>query len=227
MDFVCKVTGELVIADLNLNLVHMEIIDLYPDDFKVSPRLREAQRNKEIEVYSSQHHRTARRLKKRNTEQNKIQIIKENSSEFSLKEPLVSINNKLDYLMSRIEIIISKNKNEPELKNLPNLKEDILNKILSQNQKIEEYINSTKSLDEGKLNDILNKFENLLEKRLSINKEYLGKTDKKEMEKEDIPIYIPKLDDIDIIEKNIKSQEIVSEGTDNILEKLKKLKGNL
>ena len=236
MDFVCIVGGNLEIADLNLNLVYMEIVDLYPDDFKTSPSLREAQRTKKIEVYSPQNHKLAKRIKTRQPfppVQIIKEIVRETSKDTSLKEPLSVISNKLDYLMSKVDSILSKNK-EPLIESIDSnnsIKEDILLKILEQNKKIEIYMAGKDNTSQEKIDKIINKFETLLEKGLSINKDYFEKDiitkHTREQVKEDIPIYVPRLDDIDVIEKNVQTEDIVSEGTESILEKLKKLKGNI
>ena len=42
MDYVCKIVGNLSLKEINLELSYLEIIDLSQEDFKASPRLREA-----------------------------------------------------------------------------------------------------------------------------------------------------------------------------------------
>ena len=221
MDYVCKVVGNLIIPDINLELTYLEITDLYPDDFKASPRLREALRNKEIEVYNAQLHKGSKKIKTRFIAP-PIQVIKENTNLDSLKEPITNITNKLDYLLSRIEALIAKNKEN--VNNSTNT--DILSKILEQ-------INKPKQdISDEKINLILNKFDELIEKGLSTNnKDYSQRNKEQDYKndsvKEDIPIYIPKLDDLRVLEKNVQIDQETSEGTESILDKLRKLKGNI
>jgi len=124
MDYVCKVVGELSIEekDLNLRMSFNEIIDLSPDDFKVSPRLRAALRNKEIEVYTPTLHKKARRLKSRKN----MKLLKENiiplskptqamtsdiasSKELNeIKSILGTISNKMNNIVSRMDYLVNK-----------------------------------------------------------------------------------------------------------------------
>ena len=124
MDYVCKVVGELSIEEkeFKLRMSFNEIIDLSPDDFKVSPRLRAALRNREIEVYTPTLHKQAKRLKIRK----KMEVLKENiiplkpvqapqvshtlenSDINEMKVILGSISNKMTAVVSRLDLMITK-----------------------------------------------------------------------------------------------------------------------
>ncbi len=71
MEYVCNIIGNLNIKDINLELSHMEIIDLSSDDFKASPRLRESLRNREIIPYDSSKQPNAKRVKQRHIKKQK------------------------------------------------------------------------------------------------------------------------------------------------------------
>ena len=284
MDYVCKVVGELSIEEkeFKLRMSFNEIIDLSPEDFKVSPRLRAALRNREIEVYTPTLHQKARRLKTRK----KMEVLKENiiplkapkspaAESFSntdineMKAILGGISNKMNSVVSRLDLLITKviesnnslnanftkffNENQSVQVNYNNPKLDsILDKVVSTQDKFNDYLadqqrvsiaNSTKvpvpstdSLKEEKLDKLLDSVEKLLTegikidgKNLNIQNSNGGGYSKISNEKsvhhleEDIPMYVPKVE-TNVSQKNIVTKEIESEGTDNILEKLKNLK---
>ena len=197
MNYVSKVGGNLVIADIHLELSYMELIDLSSEDFKASPRLREALRNKEIEIYVPNVHLNAKKIKERNSHPaNKEES---NQIDSDTKKLLVEMSGRLNYLISKMELLISKEK-EDKIENL------------AQNVKI----------NDDKFDLILKKLDNLASKDVIITKGTLA--EQKQDVVAEIPVYVPQLDVSDVSTKNILSEEAVMEGTDDILEQLKKLK---
>lgn len=284
MDYVCKVVGELSIEEkeFKLKMFFNEIIDLFPDDFKVSPRLRAALRNREIEVYTPALHRQAKRLKtRRNMEVLKENIMPlkqpepaqlapsmDNSSINDMKETLVVISNKMTSVVSRLDLLVNKviesdnrlnanfDKFFSEKQNINinynNTKlDDILDKVIVNQNKFNNYLEdqqriniaqqnrvpqpSESSLKEDKLNKLLDSVERLITEGIKIDGKNFNtqntngggyskiSTEKKVVMDSDIPIYIPKMETT-FTQKNILTKSVESEGTENILEKLKSLK---
>jgi len=273
MDYVCKVIGELSIEDkdFKLRMSFNEIIDLSPDDFKVSPRLRVALRNREIEVYTPTLHKKARRLKARR----KMELLRENilplkkpspakaSAEISntaineMKIILGSISNKMNGVVSRLDILVTKviesnntlnanfTKFFSEKQNIQvsynNDKLDsLLNSVVLTQNKFNNYIiDQTLCADqikEEKLDKLLDSIEKLLTEGIKLDGKNLNiqntngggysniRTENSvQSMDDDIPIFVPKIK-TDVSNKNIVTKEIKSEGTENILEKLKNLK---
>jgi len=170
LDYVCNVVGTLKIREINLEISYMEIIDLSFDDFKASPRLREAMRNKEILLYDSGKFPKAKKIKLRN----KVEFVKvkDNSEKdyTEIKESLNRVADKLELLTDKLDKILIGGHN---------------------------YVSPT------------------VAKNATVEKE-------NNITFDDVPIYIPRLDNN--FETNIKTESKVSEGTNNILEKLKNLK---
>ena len=284
MDYVCKVVGELSIAEkeFKLKMSFNEIIDLSPDDFKVSPRLRAALRNREIEVYTPTLHKQAKRLKIRK----KMEILQEkviplkpqnslpqvnpgfDSSEINeMKAILGTISNKMTSVVSRLDLLVTKviesnnnlsanfNKFFNEKQNVqvsynnPKL-DSMLDKVVTTQDNFNSYLldqqrvqvaqkaqatDTNSQLNNEKLDKLLDSVDKLLTEGIKIDGKNLNiqntngggyskiSTEKSVQMDDDIPIYIPKLE-TDVSHKNIVTKSIESEGTDNILEKLKNLK---
>ena len=183
MDYVCKVVGDLNIEekDFHLKLSFNEIVDLNQEDFKTSPRLREALRNREIEIYSPALHQKARRSsrmkviplikekiiplkqaieEKTNQQQNNL-----NNSEFvALKSVLESISNKMDCLASRVDILVTRVVDSNTQMNVN------FNKFFNERQNIQVVYENTKldSLLE-KVISTQDKFNNYIEDQNRIN----------------------------------------------------------
>jgi len=285
MDYVCKVVGELSIEENSFNLrMHFnEIIDLYPDDFKVSPKLRAALRNREIEVYTPTLHKKAKRLNHRKKMElvkekiipiNKPQHVAQASTAIShseaneIKSALGSISNKMSSVVSRLDLLVTKviesnntlnanfskffndkqsvnvNYNNPKL-------DSILDKVVNTQDKFNSYLEdqmrvsvaqktkipepSANQLKEEKLDKLLDSVDKLLTDGLKIDGNNLNihntsgggyskiSNEKTVQIEEDLPMFVPKIE-TDVSQKNIVTKSIESEGTDNILEKLKNLK---
>ena len=206
MDYVCKIVGNLSLKEINLELSYLEIIDLSQEDFKASPRLREALRNKEIEIYDLRKHQTAKRIKFRNNNE-RVQIIKEEiikeklveSTKIpneinSLKKLLLEMSSKLNQLIFRVDTLLAGQQGPKEVYDL------------------------------SKLDLILEKIEGLTTKGFVFNEKDFSNIELKTKISEEVPIYVPQLN-IEVTDKNIVSLEQSLEGTEDILEKLKKLKG--
>jgi len=281
MDYVCKVIGDLSIEEnsFKLKVSFNEVIDLSPNDFKVSPRLRAALRNHEIEVYTPNLHKKAKRYRSRG----KMQIVQEtiiplkqkevvtshtnstinNSDITEIKSTLGCISNKMSSVVSRLDLLVTKvvdsnntlnanftkffKEQQSVQVNYDNPKLDsLLDKVVTTQDKFNTYIEDfhrttiaqgnqviPEPLKEEKLDKLLDSVEKLLKDGLKIdgfvnNHNTNGggyskiKTENK-IQMDDIPMYVPKIE-TDISQKNIITKEIESEGTDNILEKLKNLK---
>ena len=111
MEYVCNVIGNLSIKDINLELSHMEIIDLTSDDFKSSPRLRESIRNKEIVPYDSSKYQNARRLKVRNNPpatKNEIVYAKNSTEIYNIKDSLEKISSRMSQVGEKLDNLINK-----------------------------------------------------------------------------------------------------------------------
>jgi hypothetical protein len=286
MDYVCKVVGELSIEEkeFKLRMSFNEIIDLFPDDFKVSPRLRAALRNREIEVYTPTLHRQAKRLKTRKN----MEVLKENIIPLRQPEPaqlvsnsdntiinemkatLGNISSKLTNVVSRLDLLVTKviesdtnlssnfNRFFSEKQNInvsyhnPKLDEILEKVIVTQNNfniylEDQQRINisqknqvpqpSENSLKEDKLDKLLDTVERLLTDGIKIdgknfntqntNGSGYGKmsTEKKVQNLDEaIPLYVPKIDTSSVSTRNIVTDSLESDGTESILEKLKKMK---
>jgi len=203
LDYICNIVGNLSIKEINLELSHMEIIDLSSEDFKASPRLREALRNKEIIPYNASKHKNAKKIKQRNnfirTDSSIAEITDLKKSLESISNRMLSVGDKLDKLIDKLT--------------------DDHDKLFDS---LDKFLENKKN-DDNKLNCLIEKIDSLLGKGNILRKESEGGNGKHKKEDLDMPIFIPKLDE-NIYEKNIKSEEILAEGTDNILQKLKNLK---
>lgn len=205
MDYVCKVVGNLQLKEINLDLAYLEIVALSSEDFKASPRLREALRNKEIEPYNPVLHKNAKKLKNRN---NIKEIIKEiPNTPINIKNILEDITCKINSLTNKIDLLISKDNDRVALNDL--------------DKKLENFIKDVKK--EDKLEIILRKLDNISFKEYSLEK---SKPEIKTVFEEDVPVYVPQLDISDVSSKNIQSEEKTMDGTEDILKQLKILKGD-
>jgi len=128
MDYVCKVIGDLSIEekDFKLRMSFNEIVDLTPEDFKISPRLRAALRNREIEVYTPTLHKKAKKVngRKMHIVQERVLPLKNNvapaaaveipkgnlnnSDINEMKEALSCISDKVSSCVSRLDLLITK-----------------------------------------------------------------------------------------------------------------------
>jgi len=209
----CNVVGNLSIKDINLDLTYMEIIDLSTEDFKVSPRLRESLRNREIIPFDPSKYPNARRIKNR---LQKIEVIKTvtNTTPESgdVKKSLEVISDRMDRIGNKLDLLIDKLSTDRD-KFYDSL-DNLLNK------------NIVAKCDSNKLDILINKIDKLIDnggvfaKNATPTPSVKGGNGKY---MEEVPIFIPKLDE-NSFEKRIKSEEIIAEGTNDILEKLKNLK---
>jgi hypothetical protein len=243
MDYVCKVAGNLIINDINLELSYMEIIDLSVDDFKSSPQLRDAVRTNKIELYNPSSHRGARRIKSlppsRNRELPKLEY--ENNFKFSdggqIKENLDSISKKMEVLVSRIDFLITKNieTNDKiasiiEDKNKKNEDIDLqkisyfLDKSLEYQTKIDSFIDKKNIETDKKLDKLIDKLDHFITKGVSANLNDYGVIKSKSRSFDDEPLYVPKITTENIEKSNIKAESIEQQGTDDILSKLREMK---
>ena len=243
MDYVCKVAGNLIINDINLELSYMEIIDLSVDDFKSSPQLRDAVRTQKIELYNPSSHRGARRIKSlpsnRNKEISKLEY--ENNFKFSdsghIKENLDSISKKMEVLVSRIDFLITKNiETNNKITDILTEKnkntEDVdLNKInyfldksLEYQLKIDTFIDKKNLETDKKIDKLIDKLDLFITKGVSANLNDYGVIKSKSKSFDDEPLYVPKITTDNIEKANIKSESIEQQGTDDILSKLREMK---
>jgi len=251
MDYVCNVVGDLHIKDIDLSLSYMEIVDLSQEDFKISPRLRESLRKNEIVAYNPATHRNARRLKRRNqikviTKTIEKKITSDVIPNFKELEQLTSvcggISKKMDNLMSKldnmIEMISASNESTQLLnKHIKDLVDTTVKNSGSKADKIdkliETIINKENKLD--KLLETMNKLvengQNTVYTSTSIPKKNMSYTAKDHFnnlnDEDSIPMYVPSLDvDEEFNKANIVTKTIESEGTQDILNKLKAMQNN-
>lgn len=247
MDYVCKVAGNLIINDINLELSYMEIIDLSADDFKASPQLREAIRTQKLELYQPSKHRTARRIKTlppsrgQLPAKNEVSVEMSNNFKFSdsnhIKENLDNISKKMETLVNRIEFLIAKNtdttNNVVELlkenfKKEENLDIDkfnyFLSKSLEYHTKIDDFLDK-KNLDtDKKIDKLIDKLDQFITKGVSANLNDYGVIKSKTKSFDDEPMYVPKITTENIEKANIRAESIEQQGTDDILTKLREMK---
>lgn len=248
MDYVCKVAGNLIINDINLELSYMEIIDLNADDFKASPQLREAVRTQKIELYQPSKHRNARRIKalppSRNYLANRIDDSNNKDSNFKfsegthIKENLDNLSKKMETLVSRIDVLINNNiQLSSKIDGIPregnNKKEDnldiqklnyLLDKSLEYQMKIDSFLDK-KNLDtDKKIDKLLDKLDHLITKGVSANLNDYGTLKSKSKNFDDEPMYVPKITTDNVETSNIKAESLEQQGTDDILSKLREMK---
>lgn len=230
MEYVCKVVGNLNLEEINLSLTYMEIVDLSQDDFKSSPRLRDALRKKEIEVYNARLHPSARKIKNyvSPNRQNQAPVHsfqKDYLSISEIKSALATLSFKIDSVVGRMDEILRKNQTEsieiPQTEHFSGLDvkkiDETLNKILDAGNKVDAVL--------SKQDAILEKLEEVMARPIALNNYNPNsiKTTSSSIIPEDVPIFIPKMEQ-NVGDKNIQAQEIQSEGTEDILEKLRKMK---
>jgi len=261
MDYVCRVIGELCIDEnkFKLKMLFNEIVDLSQDDFKVSPRLRAALRSQEIEIYTPSLHKKAKRLKSRKKmvliQENiiplkqKKEVSHNNSDITEIKTILGNISNRMNTIVSRLDLIVLKvvesnkklnanfdkffSEKQSIQDNYPKL-DSLLNIVINTQNKFNTYLKDQKKiqipeinpLKEEKLDRLLGSMEKLL-----LHIEINGKNSniknsnvmKDSIIDDDYPLFIPKIE-TDVSHKHIITKEISSDGTDGILAKLKNLK---
>ena len=251
MDYVCKVVGNLSINDINLNLSYMEIIDLSNDDFKSSPQLREALRTGKIEPYNRTKHKSARRIKSlahlknipiSNGKINKKEI---STSEGSLiKESLDNLSIKMTSLLDRINTLIQKNVESNEkisgqfeeftkFSKNENINSEnfshFLKKTLEYHDKLDTILNNKTSETDKKLDKLIDKLDKLITNNVTVQNNYSNlnkKTSKNKKKFDDKVTFVPNIN-VDNVEKSeIKAEQIKQEGTQDILDRLKKMKEN-
>jgi len=226
MDYVCKVVGNLHIKDLNLILSNMEIIDLNSNDFKSSPQLRDCLIKKYIDIYLPAKYPNAKRLKNRESpikretaNNNKEEVTKISNNLKEASDRLSTALLRIDTLMTSFQTSEIKIKYEENTG---------INNLLDKLTKLLETVENNKEKEENsRLDTLLDKFDILLSKNYnntSIIKENIRTEQNREDAQEAVPIYVPKIDLDSVQSKSIKTQELSSEGTEDILEKLKKLK---
>lgn len=251
MDYVSKVVGVLHIKDIDLKLTYMEIIDLSSDDFKISPRLRASLRNDEIASYSPGVHYNAKRIKRRHqspTVIEKIKIIEKerkldpskltNFSDLEgLTDVCVGLSHKMDALLGKVDRLIqdasatseSTQQLNTHIKKL--VDKDVT--VTYKNDKLDKLIDILvdKETKEDKLDKLLEAVNTLISEGGVVNSRNYTPVSNKNFSNDgfddSIPMYVPSLDTKkDFGESNIKTKKVVSEGTGNILAKLKKMKDN-
>lgn len=230
MDYVCTVIGNLYIKDLHLDLSYMEIIDFSQEDLKSTPQIRDCIRNHQLEVYIPSKYPLAKKFRNRNTPNVKIVEVQKSGTEGleNISKNLSESSEALSRALDKIDFLIESFCNSKININLENnsVVESILNKL----DRLILAVEKNKSYD--KFDEFLKKFEIILSNNSSNNIIIRdGLTQKKEFFQEkkpvsDEPIYVPDLSMSNIGKKNIKAKEESSEGTEDILEKLKKLKKN-
>ena len=220
MDYVCTVVGNLYIKDLHLDLSYMEIIDLSSEDFKSTPQLRDCIRSRQLELYIPNNYPLAKKFRNRNNQVKVVEQVKESNSDLSIiSKNINSVSENLTVALNRIDLLLESFKSptridteeNPAINNLL-IKMDTLITTIEKNQ------------DSSKFDLLISKFDNFVSKNSSNNFIMSSNPVEKNKTFADVPIYVPELSTSDISNKNIKAQEVSSEGTDDILEKLKKLK---
>jgi hypothetical protein len=242
MDYVCKVVGNLKIPEINLSLTYMEMINLNPEDFKQSPRLRLALKNREIEVYNPQIHKNAKRFKKhisKTVPQGQVKKISDNprpSSSRDVEDLHISLSKlykKMDSLVTRVNVLISKtvestdklNNNFEKFLTKPQEKEEYP-EILDKLTRFLEHSEKNKQENEEKFNKLITKIDELITKGVHFsgtgsNGRMSSITKKSTFN--DAPTYVPEIK-TDNVKTNIVTKEVKSKGTEDILEKLKQMK---
>lgn len=228
MDYVCTVVGNLYIKDLNIELSYMEIIDFSQEDLKQTPQLRECIRNKQLDVYIPKKYPMAKKYRNRNSDVKLVIIPKEPNSLKSedflgLSKNINEISERLSLALDKIDILIRSFK-IPEI-TVKNEENPMINNLLVKIDKLIEVL--TKNNDSAKFDLLLNKFDNFLSNNSSnsfMMRENTSGQNKIDRLNDETPIYVPELNLEGIGKKSIKTQELSSEGTDDILEKLRKLK---
>jgi len=252
MNYICKVIGDLSIVDrdFKLNMYFNEVIDLSPDDFKVSPRLRAALRNKELEVYTPKLHQNIKRKKKAhsmNILKEKVLPFTNSKNESSTKElndmktTLDGISNKMSNVLYKLDDLVTQvisssdslnenfNKFFKRIESNPvnSRLEDLLAKVIETQDKLSFFLedNLKQTKNEDKIDKLIDNLEVILSNGIpsknSVNNLSKNSKIKKDIY-EDNEIYIPKIE-TNLSKKNIVTENMESEGTDSILEKLKNL----
>jgi len=254
MNYVCNVVGTLVIEDVNLELQYMEMIDLSPADFKASPKLREAHRRKQLVPYDAKLHRNAKRFTSF-TKQAKIKQAApspESSSpevKFSdavnIKESLGNIANKMDSLVNRVNILITRSLETSDKLNdnfnkffESQPKKDVssesfnkfIDKTLDYHSKMEELLQKRNKDKDDKIDELIVKLDEFIEKGIKVNAGFTGPSyqgsgngGSKKSSFDDTVTFVPDIQTSNI-KTSVKTQELQQEGTDSILAKLKALK---
>jgi len=128
---------------------------------------------------------------------------------------LNQISEKLSETLNKIDSILASFENYQIKNNFS--KDPLLEKL----DKLIEVIE--KNQNNQKIDILLNKFDTFLSKNSSNNFIIKDNNSRQELNR-DIPVFVPEISLSDVSKTNIRTKEISSEGTDDILEKLKKLK---
>jgi vacuolar-type H+-ATPase subunit I/STV1 len=253
MNYVCTVVGKLVFDDINLELNYMEIIDLSPADFKGSPRLREAFRNKQLVSYDPRVHPNAKRFNRFTKdmriasvtdapeEPNKLSDDKEiRFSEVNqIKVSLEGLAEKMNGLVSKMNVFISQQveSNEKLNKNFDKFFEEkkistesfdkYVDKSLEYHTKMNDFWEKRLNEKDERLNKLINKLDEFLDRGVNITAaspyNYSAGVVKTDSSFDDKVTFVPELN-IANVKSSIKSQEIQQEGTDDVLAKLRAMK---
>lgn len=221
MDYVSVVVGNLKIEDINLELSHMEIVDLSVEDFKSSPRLREALRNKEIALYNPRIHQKAVKIKQRNNVKIVKVIQKEVVSGDNKFPDLNLINKNLEELNKNFNILINK-MDSLLLKNTKETPSDIPPKSQDLLQGIFDLLLNQQQVDFSGLENAITKLSLNFTKGVVVQNNFQNSTSNNTI-KDDVPLYVPELN-TNSIKTNIVTKEESSSGTEDILKKLKEIK---
>lgn len=252
MNYVSTVVGKLVFEDINLELDYMEIISLSPGDFKASPKIRAAFQNKQLVIYDPRIHVNAKKFNRYNDnikipsiqEKKQVPQIVSNDlkvSEISeLKSILNSISLKMENLVNRVSGLIE-NQNK-EVGQLSSKIDQIVEKNnFKDNSNVEEKFQFLMDLNfehqskieqllekkEEKFNNIISKLDDIISKGIQVGGSgYVNHGMTKEMKSDfdDKVTFVPDLD-VSNVKSSIKSENIVQEGTEDVLAKLRALKG--
>lgn len=253
MNYVSTVVGKLIFEDINLELDYMEIISLSPGDFKASPKIRLAFQNKQLVIYDPRIHVNAKKFNRYSSDikipsfQEKKPTVQVPSSDLKvteineLKTILNSISLKMENLVNRVSGLIE-NQNKGVDK-LVSKMDHLIEKENTQkdNSGVEEKFQFLMDLNfehqskiekllekkEEKFNNIISKLDDIISKGLTIGGSgYVNHSVSREMKSDfdDKVTFVPDLD-VSNVKSSIKSENIVQEGTDDVLAKLKAMKG--
>lgn len=253
MNYVSTVVGKLIFDDINLELDYMEIISLSPGDFKASPRIRQAFQNKQLVIYDPRIHVNAKKFNRYNSNI-KIPSFQEKKQEGQISPPelkvseindlkniLNNISIKMENLVSRVSNLLE-NQND-RISSLDSKMDDLLAKnFSSESSNVEEKFQFLMDLNfehhskiekllekkEEKFNNIISKLDVIISKGVNVGGSgYVHNNLSKDMKSDfdDNVTFVPNLD-VSNVKSSIKSENIVQEGTEDVLAKLKALKGN-
>jgi hypothetical protein len=253
MNYISTVIGTLTVEDINIQLHYMEIIDLSAEDFKASPRLREAHRNKQLIPYDPKTHRNAKKFnrftknaKLHNKPQPEAVKTEIKFSEAStIKKSLEGLSDKLGGLVNRINILITRQLETSEKlnDNFEKFFEDkrppvdlssldkFTDKTTDHYKKMEELWEKRLSQKEDKIDKLIKKIDEFMDKGIKVNgngQTYTGNSASTSLKGSGFDDKVTFVPDINIKEMKtkVKTEKVTQEGTDDILAKLKAMKGN-